>query len=160
MTLHGWAYFGLLMLALWFVASAVRHKKQRKLVSVYTDYFFKVCNDESISIDVLENMQKVFAVACRYCAGATMLYVLGRARWDADFRRKTETKTLVDFKALSPESKRKILDAYLTLFFFASYSMPMIGGVLRYLVSTMGKKAKDTVRPGIFLTAAYRAVES
>lgn len=157
MTLLHWTVLVVLGLtAAYFVGATFRHRRAIRAMDVFLAEYDLVCKEDTINIEVLENMISILKFSCRWCAGLTILAVFAMYKYNTRYRVAVDAKSTLRMKDLRPDAARRLLAAYEALFDYACCSLPIIGGVVRWAIRTTGDRAKKTAKPGIFIVAGRR----
>jgi hypothetical protein len=147
-----------LIAAVGFAVSARRHDLACKQLDTYRSEFDALTRDESVSVELLQNMHDVFVLSCRYCAGVSLLAIMVRYRYDDEYRQKINVGSAPGVKNLRVDTSRSIIRTYEALFTYASYSIPFFGWIVRRIIRSASKVARADKKPAVFLFAAKRAL--
>lgn len=148
----------LCLVALCYLGAAYRHKRAISAMDIFSKEYSLLCDDDAVSVDVLENMRNVFTFSCGWCAATTICITLLLYKYSPEYRRTVDGRSSLANKNLRPETARKILRTYEALFDYACYAVPFVGVIIRLLIRHVGLKAQKAVKPGVFLVAGRRVV--
>jgi hypothetical protein len=124
----------------------------------FLNEFSALSEDDTIALEVLENMKAVFEIFCRWCAATSILMSMILYKYNSDYRRAIDSRSTLATKNLKPASARNILKTYEALFDHACYSVPLMGAFVRVLIKKVGMQAQKTTKLGIFLFTGKRIV--
>lgn len=137
--------------------SALRHAHAVKTADAYLVQFAKLADDDRVPIEVLERLHKMFQTACHPCAALYVTFSILRYRSDKNYRRQLDSKHPPAIEKLSPAVSREVSRAFVLLFTYATYSLPLIGIFSRRLISSMGRKPEDKRKTKLFFFNAEKA---
>lgn len=140
------------------IEAALRHRSALAAMDRFQTEFASLCDDDTVAIEVCENMREVFKISCKWCAATTILSSMLLYKYYPAYRRAVDNRTIVQTKNLRPASARRILTAYEALFDYACYAVPILGGLVRWLIKNVGMRAQKATKPGIFLATGKRIV--
>ena len=146
----------ILLIGLGYAFSACRHARAREEIDTYLEEFKALCDDDTVNIETLEGMQRVFAVSCRACAAWTVIVMMLLNKYSKTYRDSVSSKTTISLRDVQPETLRRIVRTYGALFVYASYALPILGGILRLLVRDSMRRIEGKRKPAIFLVVGQK----
>jgi hypothetical protein len=144
--------------ALWLHA-AWRHKRALHFCEQYVQNYSALCDEDSIPIDILEDLHKLFQKACHPCAVAYMTAVIVRFRTDKAYRQKIEM-TPNEIDHLEPRVIEKLSRTFADLYLYASYTVPIAGALARSTIRGLARKPKDRRKVFLFVRATKHNVNA
>jgi hypothetical protein len=148
----------LLVVAGSFVGASYRHRRAVEAMERFIADYSALSDDDTVAVEVMENMRAVFVISCRVCASTTILLTFLQYKYNQEYRRRVDARTTLNTKNLQVASARRILNAYASLFDYACYAVPIFGPVIRFLIKKVGLKTTKTTRPGVFIATGNRIV--
>jgi hypothetical protein len=137
----------LVLVAICFFGSAIRHAQAIKAADVYLHNFSELTDNENVPVSILETLHKGFKSACHPCATLYLATSVIRYRYDADFRAKVENQEKPKhLENLDRATASKLSATVVSLYLYASYSVPILGMLIRPLIFKTAQKSQSEDR--------------